>query len=67
MPVSRRLRQRVPQVQGQLELHTRLCFNQKNLIKKSVAGGMAQQFSVCTALEGLTLAPSMHCGPYSVL
>lgn len=48
------------QVQGQPELHTNTFKQQKFLIlkKKSVAGGMAQQLSVYTALEVLILAPS---------
>lgn len=61
MPGPRRLRQRMLQVQGQPELHTSTFKQQKFLIskeKKSVAGGMAQQLSVYTALEVLILAPS---------
>lgn len=49
------------QVQDQPELHTNTFKQQKFLIskeKKSVAGGMAQQLSVYTALEVLILAPS---------
>lgn len=61
MPRPRRLRQRVLQVQDQPELHTN-AFKQQKIFnfkgKKSVAGGMAQQLSVYTALEVLILAPN---------
>lgn len=49
------------QVQDQPELHTN-AFKQQKIFnfkgKKSVAGGMAQQLSVYTALEVLILAPN---------